>query len=76
MRVRLPRERISHGGGGQMPDGRLPGGLPHLPVHHLRVQPGGRHGPDALRHRSHQDRHPRTQVLRAWRLVSLAATLG
>ncbi|XP_068507311.1 solute carrier organic anion transporter family member 3A1 isoform X2 [Syngnathus scovelli] len=37
--------------------------------------PGWCHGPDALRHRPHQDRHSRAQVLRAWRLVPFAATL-
>lgn len=37
-----------------MSDARLPGGLPHLPVCGVCVQPGGSHGPDSLSHHPDQ----------------------
>lgn len=37
-----------------MPDAWLPGGLPHLPVCGVCLQPGRSHGPDPLRHHPDQ----------------------
>lgn len=58
----ISRERISHSASGEMSDARLPGGLPHLPVCGVCLQPGRSHGPDSLCHHPDQVFFP----LRVW----------
>lgn len=54
MFLHIGRGWISHCVPGEMSDARLPGGLPHLPVCGVCVQPGGSHGPDSLSHHPDQ----------------------